>query len=298
MSAAFPLERRELRGLRYGIRAAGDPGAPTVFLLHGFAGSSSDWTGPAASLAAAGYRAVAVDLPGHGATATADSGAGSCNDLSRFTLAETARDLVMLLDLLSLTRAHVVGYSMGGRIALGLALAHPERIDTLTLESAAPGIADPSERAARVRADEALAASIETRGAGWFAETWSALPIFESQRSLPEAARAELLRRRGACDPAGLAASLRGVGQGAQPYLGDRLASFSRPVLLITGALDAKYVSIAADMAQHFPAALHVAAPGAGHNVHLEQPEWFGRTLLTHLRRQGGRVPLESPVTP
>jgi 2-succinyl-6-hydroxy-2,4-cyclohexadiene-1-carboxylate synthase len=297
VSDTFPIETRDLRGLPYGIRIAGDPASPAVLLLHGFAGSSEDWTGAATLLAAAGFRAIAVDLPGHGATATG-AGAGAAQRPARFSMTETALDLIALLDVLSVPRAHFVGYSMGGRIALGAALEHPERVDTLTLESAAPGIADPAERTERVRADEALAASIEMRGTSWFAETWSALPIFESQRSLPEAVRADLQRRRQRCDAAGLAASLRAVGQGAQPYLGDRLHAVPRPALLVTGALDTKYVSLAAVMVPRFPAALHVVIPGAGHNVHLEQPEWFGRTLLTHLRRQGGRVPLEVPATP
>lgn len=297
MSAtSFSLEMRNLRGLPYGIRVAGDAGAPVVLLLHGFAGSSDDWSASAMALAAAGYRAVAVDLPGHGATATGTA-TGAANAAARFSIGETALDLIALLDSLSAPRAHWVGYSMGGRIALGAALAHVARVDTLTLESAAPGIADPEERAARVRADEALAASIESRGVAWFAETWGDLPIFASQRSLPEEARAELFRRRSRSDAAGLAASLRAAGQGAQPYYGARLVAFPRPTLLVTGALDSKYVSLAAEMAPRFPAALHVVIPGAGHNVHLEQPEWFERSLLTHLRRQGGRVPLESPAT-
>ncbi len=292
MSASgFLLEKRSLRGLEYGIRLGGVAGAPAVLLLHGFAGSGGDWSPEMVTLAASGYRPIAVDLPGHGATVVrADQ------PLARFTMEETALDLVALLDAFSIDRAHGVGYSMGGRMALGAALGHPERFDTLTLESASPGIADATERAARLRSDEALAAAVELRGAEWFSESWGSLPIFESQQSLPEAARAELARRRKAIDPAGLAASLRAAGQAAQPYLGDRLAGFPRPVLLITGALDSKYVSLAAEMTPRFPAALHVVIPGAGHNVHLEQPEWFGRSLLTHLRRHGERVPLDSPA--
>ena len=247
------------------MRIGGDPGAPAVLLLHGFAGSGEDWSAAAATLVAAGFRAVAIDLPGHGATAAP----AGC-PLDRFAMEQTALDLTALLDDLGVARAHWVGYSMGGRIALGSALAHPDRVATLTLESAGAGIADAGDRAERRRADETLAAAIESRGAAWFADSWGSLPIFESQRSLPESVRADLARRRKRCDPAGLAASLRAVGQGAQPYGGDRL----------------------------FPQALHVVIPDAGHNVHLEQPEWFGRSLLTHLRRHGGRVPLESPATP
>ncbi|HET9951666.1 MAG TPA: 2-succinyl-6-hydroxy-2,4-cyclohexadiene-1-carboxylate synthase [Candidatus Eisenbacteria bacterium] len=287
------LETRVLRGFPYGVRIAGDDGAPVVLLLHGFAGSSEEWRRVSDALTAAGYRAVAVDLPGHGRTA-----APAGHPLARFSAAETALDLVSLLDRLGAERAHWVGYSMGGRLALATALAHPERVDTLTLESAAPGIADDEERAARVRSDEALAASIEARGVEWFAASWESLPIFASQRSLPESVRADLAARRRRNDAAGLALSLRTVGQGALPYAGDRLAGFPRPVLLVTGDLDTKYVELAASMAARLPSALHLVVPAAGHNVHLEQSEWFVRSLLTHLRRNAGSVPHASHATP
>lgn len=293
------IETRHLRGLPYGIRiaggldASGAPGAPVVLLLHGFAGSSDDWREVSDALAAARFRAVAVDLPGHGRTL-----APAGTPLARFAAEETALDLVSLLDQLGVERAHWVGYSMGGRLALAAALAHPDRVDTLTLESAAPGLADDAARAERVRSDEALAVSIETRGVEWFAASWESLPIFESQQRLPEAVRADLAARRRRNDPAGLAASLRAVGQGAIPYAGDRLAAFPRPVLLVTGEFDTKYVQLAGSMASRFPIPLHLVVPGAGHNVHLEQSAWFVRSLLTHLRRNSGSVPHASPATP
>lgn len=290
-------ETIRLRGLDYGVSAHGDPAdatAPLVLLLHGFAGSAGDWDRVAALLAAGGCRAVAVDLPGHGRTAT---GAGAGTPPERFRAESTASDLVALLDHFGVARAHWAGYSMGGRIALVAALAHPGRVATLTLESAGGGIANPGERADRVRSDEVLAASIESRGVAWFAETWETLPLFESQRSLPAATRAEVAAARRRNEAAGLAASLRGVGQGAQPYVGDDVAGFPRSTLLVTGALDAKYNTLAATLAPRFPAARHAVATGAGHNVHLEQPEWFARSLLDHLRQDGVAVPREATAT-
>ncbi|HEU4333097.1 MAG TPA: 2-succinyl-6-hydroxy-2,4-cyclohexadiene-1-carboxylate synthase [Candidatus Eisenbacteria bacterium] len=282
---AARLEPRtiEARGLDYRVRVAGDEGAPLVLLLHGFAGSGDDWSAHAAALLAAGYRAAAVDLPGHGETP-----APRTHPLARYAPAETGRDLAAILDALAAGAAHWVGYSMGGRIALAAALDRPERVTSLTLEGVSAGIADPAEREERRRADEALADAIESRGAAWFAEAWAALPIFESQRALPPSLRDDLAARRRRNDPAGLADSLRAAGQGVQPFLGARLAAFDRPTLLVTGALDAKYTTLAAAIAAALPAGLHVAIPGAGHNVHLEQPEWYRRTLLTHLRRHGG----------
>jgi 2-succinyl-6-hydroxy-2,4-cyclohexadiene-1-carboxylate synthase len=289
------LESRTLsvRGLDYRIRAAGSERDLPVLLLHGFSGSGEDWAALAPTLAAAGYRALAVDLPGHGGTA-----APRQHPLTRFGPEETGRDLVAILDALSIGAAHWVGYSMGGRIALVAALDHPARVVTLTLEGSGPGIEDPDTRARRRRDDEALAAGIESRGIDWFAETWAALPIFDSQRALPADLRADIASRRRRQDPAGLADSLRASGQGAQPFVGERLASFDRPTLLVSGASDARYTETAAAMAAVLPRALHVVIPDAGHNVHLEQPEWYRRTLLTHLRRHGGDAAPSAPPTP
>ena len=275
--------RIDARGLPYRVRTTGDEGAPAVLLLHGFAGSGDDWSSLAATLAAAGYRAVSVDLPGHGGTP-----APRTIPLARFGAEETGRDLCAILDDLSVSAAHWVGYSMGGRVALVGALADPARVATLVLESSSPGIGDPALRAERRRDDEALAASIEERGVAWFAKTWADLPVFATQRSLTPQARADLAERRRRNDAAGLADSLRAAGQAAQPFVGGRLASFARPTLLITGAQDAAYTTLAATMAAAIPSALHVTIPDAGHNVHLEQPEWYARALLTHLRRRGG----------
>jgi 2-succinyl-6-hydroxy-2,4-cyclohexadiene-1-carboxylate synthase len=290
----------ELRGIPYGMRSTGPVDGPMVLLLHGFAGSSLDWDGIAASLAAAGYRAVAVDLPGHGATRVVDERSARCSDV------ETTRDLATILDEMAVRRAHWVGYSMGGRIALLSALWNANRVETLTLESTSPGLPDEASRGERRRADEALAAAIVAKGIDWFAESWAAQPIFASQRSLPAAVREAVDRARRRNDPAGLAASLRGVGQGVQPYVGDRLGEIAIPVLLVTGGDDEKYDGLARALAPRFPDASHVAVAGAGHNVHLEQPERFTRALLTHLTegtraagevRGAGRASLEAPAT-
>jgi 2-succinyl-6-hydroxy-2,4-cyclohexadiene-1-carboxylate synthase len=299
------VETIALRGLSYGVRIAPDSGgsrgsmdsgvagAPVALLLHGFAGSGDDWAPVVRALNAEGFRTIAPDLPGHGVTRW-----DGAQPLARYGAEATALDLLALLDRLGVERAHWAGYSMGARLALTAALDHPDRVETLTLESVSPGIEDAAEREDRARSDEALATAIETRGAAWFAESWAARPIFESQRALPDAVRADLAARRGRNDPAGLAASLRAAGQAAQPFVGDRLGGFPRPVLLVTGELDADYVNLAAAMAPRFPASLHAVVPGAGHNVHLEKPEWFVRSLLTHLRRNTGRVPHGTTATP
>lgn len=281
---------RPVRGLPYHVCARGDSGvgAPDVVLLHGFTGSTRDWERTSDALGGAGLRAISIDLPGHGAT-------GAPDDRARYSMAETAHDLCELLDGLRVRSAHWIGYSMGGRLALYLAAMRPDRVESLVLESASAGFEGGAARATRRASDEALADEIEGRGIEWFVDHWAAQPIFDSQRSLPPEARFALRERRLRNDPAALAGSLRGLGQGAQPWMGGRLAAVRCPTLLITGTLDPKYTLLAGSMATLLPHATHLAVPEAGHNVHLEQPEAYERALLEHLRPFTRVSPLSAP---
>jgi 2-succinyl-6-hydroxy-2,4-cyclohexadiene-1-carboxylate synthase len=184
-------------------------------------------------------------------------------------------DLLALLDTLEVGRAGVLGYSMGGRVALQLAAAAPARVSALVLESSSPGLADAAERQARIAADGALAASIERDGLAAFVERWERLPLFASQAALPADVRAGQRAQRMQNDPLGLANSLRGMGTGRQASLWDRLPQLHIPTLLIAGELDRKYCAIAEQMAQALPNARSVIVPNAGHTVHLEQPAIF-----------------------
>jgi len=271
------------RGLRYHFLLWGSQRvqAPAVVFLHGFAGSARDWERCGDAIDRLGLRGMAVDLPGHGDTEAPE-------DPARFSVQETAHDLNALLDLTGIIEAHWVGYSMGGRIALHIAAASPKRVRSLLIESASPGIESEDERAARRTSDEALAAEIERHGIEWFADHWAAQPLFESQESLPARARAAIRDARLKNRPAGLAGSLRGIGQGTQPYLGPLLPEIRCPTLFVTGALDARYGALADLMSAVLPQARHVVVPGAGHNVHLERPEAFERALLDHLGPHAG----------
>jgi 2-succinyl-6-hydroxy-2,4-cyclohexadiene-1-carboxylate synthase len=169
--------------------------------------------------------------------------------------------------------ATLLGYSMGGRIALYSALAGYFR--ALILESASPGLATETEREQRRLSDSALAERIRRDGVTSFVDYWENLPLFASQRNLPGEIRAALRANRLDNHPAGLANSLAGVGTGAQPALHERLSELNIPVLLIAGALDTKFTSIARQMALQLPQPhLHIV-PQAGHTVHLEQPAIF-----------------------
>jgi len=164
--------------------------------------------------------------------------------------------------------ATYVGYSMGGRLCLMLALDRPDVVERLVLVSASPGIADASAREARRASDERLAQEIERDGVAPFVERWLAQPLFAS---LPrELAQIEERRRN---SPARLTHQLRVLGQGTQPSLWDRLGELEMPVTLVTGAYDKTYTDIARRMATSIgPHASLVTIAGAGHAAHLEQP--------------------------
>jgi 2-succinyl-6-hydroxy-2,4-cyclohexadiene-1-carboxylate synthase len=269
-------ERIVLRqdGVDYAIERRG--AGPPVVLLHGFTGSSRSWDQLAAALAE-DRQVVAVDLLGHGAT-------DAPRDPRRYAMDRATADLAGLLDRLAIARTALLGYSMGGRLALGFAVDLPARVSALMLESASAGIASDAERSARRAADERLAESIERDGLARFVDAWERLPLFASQRRLaPErrqAIRQERLRQR----EIGLANSLRGFGQGAQPPLHDALARIDCPTVLVVGEDDAKFRGIAANLANRLPDARVAVVPEAGHAAHLEQPDRFVTIVRTFLQ--------------
>jgi len=244
----------------------------TLVLLHGFTGSGANWAEHAARLRAAGLRVLCPDLPGHGNNLPAAS-----ND---YTIESAAAQLADLLEREDCAAVHLLGYSMGGRLALYFALHCPEKVRSLILESASPGLATAEERAARQTSDEALADRIERQGIPAFVEFWESLPLWKSQERLPVATRQWLHEQRLRNDPTGLARSLRQMGTGVQPSLWEQLGELTMPVLLLAGAEDAKFVEIARQMASRIPQAQLAIIPAAGHTVHLEQGDIFHKTVL------------------
>ena len=276
MSELLTHHRLPVNGVTYHALEAGS--GPALLLLHGFTGSHANWHAVMAALAPS-FRVIAADLLGHGQT---DAPA----DPARYAMPHAAADLVALMTALDAGTFHLLGYSMGGRLALFTALAYPERVRSLVLESASPGLAGADERAARVTADEALAASIVRDGMAAFVDRWEALPLFASQTRLPAAMRARLRAQRLANNPTGLANSLRGMGTGIQPALWPRLHEATMPALLLTGAEDAKFCAIARAMVKEMPRPQHITVENAGHTVHLEQPADFTRHVDQFLRGQ------------
>ena len=255
----------------YWLEGAGRP----LLLLHGFTGSSAGWKQFLPAWGGA-HQLIAPDILGHGRSAAPAEPA-------RYTMAAVAADMVALLDHLGLAQVDLLGYSMGGRLGLYLVCHYPDHFGRLILESSSPGLATAAERTARRAADEALADRLEAEGVEAFVARWEALPLWASQVGLPAevlaAQRAERLAQR----PIGLANSLRGMGTGAQPSLWDRLSGLDRPVLLVNGALDQKFVSTSTFMAALLPQVSLETLPGAGHNSHLERPEGYATLIARWL---------------
>jgi 2-succinyl-6-hydroxy-2,4-cyclohexadiene-1-carboxylate synthase len=250
----------------------GRRGTP-LLLLHGFTGSSSTWTDLAADL---GRRTLAVDVIGHGHS-------DAPVEADRYTMEHCVADLVGVLDSLALPRVDVLGYSMGGRVALHLAVAAPGRVRALILESSSPGLADPADRSARRRADETLADSIEREGMAAFVEAWERLPLLALADHVSAEARRRLREQRLSHAPTGLANSLRGMGAGRQMPLWDRLAEVTCPTLLIVGERDGRYRHIAEQMAALMPTPRSIVVRQAGHTVHLDQPAAFADHVAAFL---------------
>lgn len=262
-------------GERLWYAVEGPADRPAVLLLHGFAQTAASFDAVASRLAAR-WRTVRVDLYGHGRSSIPE-------DPARLGWEPTGRDLVALMASLGAERFALLGYSMGGRLALDLACRHPGRLWALVLESASPGLADADERARRRADDAALADAIESRGVDWFAAYWASLPLFASHARLDPAARAAVQAMRAGQRARGLAQSLRGAGTGVQADWWPHLAALTVPTLLVVGADDAKYGAINRKMAAALPAARIQVVAESGHTPHLEQPEAFLAAVTAHL---------------
>jgi 2-succinyl-6-hydroxy-2,4-cyclohexadiene-1-carboxylate synthase len=238
--------------------------APAVVLLHGFTHTGASWDQVLAALGEryrgtapdSHPRALAPDIRGHGSAGfrTPVALGGVLEDLARLAPAEFT----------------LVGYSMGGRIALHAALALRDRVRRLVLIGASPGLADPAEREARRAADEKLADELEGSTIEGFARRWAQTPVLAGQ---PPSVAAAVYADRLRSEPAGLARALRGLGTGALPSLWNRLHEIAMPVALMVGERDQRFRAIAIDMAARLPEAELIVVAGTGHAVHLEAPQ-------------------------
>ncbi len=269
----MPELMRAGASVHYEVQGRGQP----LFALHGFTGSGRDFLPLAAALRRQAMT-ITVDLMGHG-------GSDAPEDPGRYSLTQSAEDVLAVADDLGLETFDLLGYSMGGRVALRTVLRAPGRIHRLVLESASPGIADPRERERRRASDLALAKSIEDDGLPLFVERWMGQDLFRTLRLLPPARLAELREAKLGQRPQGLAGSLRGAGAGVDEDVWARLGEIRQRVLLIGGMEDKKYDGILARMAELVPDARLVRVPRVGHTVHLERPRLYADHVAEFLRQ-------------
>ncbi len=230
--------------------------AENVVLLHGFAGTHRAWDGVCEHLSPERYCPVALDLPGHGELL--DAPRPLTFDGCVQSVLERAPERFVL-----------AGYSMGGRIALHIALAAPERVQRLVLISTTAGIADPEERARRSEADHRLADEVQAGTIEDFVDRWRSQAMFaEDPPEVGMRARADQSRNR----PHSVAAALRGIGTGQMQPLWERLGELSMPAVILVGTRDLKFRELGERMAAKLPDVRFVLIPG-GHGLPYEVPE-------------------------
>ena len=249
--------------------------APTVTFVPGFMQRGEAWEPVAAGLAATRYRSA-------------------CLDFSTWTFEERVAEIRAATP----PGGALVGYSMGGRLALHAALEEPDRLGALVLVGVSAGIENRGEREDRRRSDESLAEWMERRSIEEVVERWERNPVFASQSPpLRDSQRPGRLSH----DPRLLARLLRSAGQGALAPVWDRLHTLRCPVLLTAGEQDRRYGTAARRMAERLPQARTRLIPGAGHAPQLEQPKAFGDLLVEFLDEHlgdGGIVDREPEPRP
>lgn len=274
-----------LNGIRHFVRTAGadvprpdGEGRPVpskrtpLVLLHGFMQDSRAWQ-PVMEALAEDRPVYALDFAGFGKS---DAPEGSLP----YRVEETVSAIRDLVDLVGDAdgRAHVMGYSMGGRMALSFVHDCADRTASLVLESAGMGADTPEARAGMNARDAAWVERLRTCSIEEFVDYWEGLPLFASQKGMDSEVRQFMRQIRLSCDVGVLSRCIQGAGQHAMPYFAEAVRSFRMPILYIAGMKDAKYTKVALDLAAHGHVACSLLA--CGHTAHLETPE----ALCSHVR--------------
>jgi 2-succinyl-6-hydroxy-2,4-cyclohexadiene-1-carboxylate synthase len=239
-----------------------------LVLLHGFTQGPGSWDPLVAGLDPR-YQLVRVTLPGHGPDGTRSAAARLPFEAAAGAVAEAVAATA------GPEPAVWLGYSLGGRLALRVALDRPDLVEALALLGATAGIEEPAARAARVEMDERLASGLERKGLESFIDGWLSQQLFSR---LPRAAAGVDERRAGTVD--GLASALRLLGTGAQEPVWDRLAELDMPVLLMAGEHDSKFSALGFRLVAGIGDNAGISfVPSAGHAAHLERPESVANVL-------------------
>lgn len=246
-------------------------GFPLV-LLHGFTGDSATWT-PFCGQWGTHSKLIIPDIIGHGKTEIS-------NDINRYKIEAAARDLKVMLDQLNVQQCDLLGYSMGGRLALTFAILFPERVRKLMLESSSPGLLTEAEREQRRMKDAELAQFIKDQGVKPFVDYWEGIPLFATMKRLPSAVKEKIREQRLSHSPEGLANSLLGMGTGSQPsWWGSPLRKLDCEVLLVTGEEDQKFCRLARKMMPELKNGKWITVANSGHAIHVEESEKFGTII-------------------
>lgn len=251
----------------------GQPSTPSILFLHGFMGDCHEFD-EVISLLSNQFYCLAVDLPGHGKTKTTD-------EAQYYTMSRTADGLIQFIESLQLKPCFLVGYSMGGRLALYLTLHFPQYFLKVILESASAGLKTQAERDQRIQQDLKLAQQLETEDFLSFIVKWYNQPLFASihNHSKFEKMRSHRLQN----DPIHLAKSLRNMGTGCQPPLLEKLKQNMIPILLLVGELDKKFIAINTEMTERCKVLRLEIVKSCGHNIHFENPTLFVKQLINFL---------------
>lgn len=254
----------------YTIQIGTEPRKTPWLMLHGFTGTKATFSAITDYLAT--ETIICLDLLGHGETA--------CPVVkNRYSMEEQILDLALFLEELNISKVMLLGYSMGGRVALGFAEGYPSKVEKLILESSSPGLKTKSEQNKREEHDFKLAESILENGLVKFVDNWENLPLFATQKQLSADSQSRIRNERLAQNRIGLATSLQQLGTGSQPSYWSSLAMIKLPVYLFVGELDLKFKQIANQMAQELPACDIIEFAKAGHAPHIEQPLLFAEYL-------------------
>lgn len=265
MNNEFGASNIKLNGVNYSYIEEGK--GQTILLLHGFTGTKKTWAELIKKLKQ-NFHVIAIDLLGHGET-------DSPEDPDRYVMEQAAKDLDDFLTEKQIDRVHLLGYSMGGRLALYFALYYQHRIRSLILESCTAGLVSEEERLSRINQDEQLATMLLNKGINSFVEYWENISLFSSQKQLPKSQQEKIREGRLSQSPVGLSNSLYGMGTGIQPSLWDRLDTLEIRSLLICGEYDEKFCSIMGKMNEKIKNSEIRKILRAGHAIHVEQSEIF-----------------------
>jgi 2-succinyl-6-hydroxy-2,4-cyclohexadiene-1-carboxylate synthase len=250
--------------INWNTKTIGNETQPLILFLHGFLGSLEDWLEISHKLESR-YQSLLIDLPGHGKTRV--------NRRTDYIMSNVAKALINYLMNHGIKSCHLVGYSMGGRLALYLTINYPDIFKKVILESVNPGLSDRTEKGLRVERDEIIARNIEKSKVDVFLQKWYNLPLFQSLREHPHFD--ELIDRRQKFSNKNWPNALRGMGLGKQPSLWNKLAYLQNDILILAGEKDKKFSKIAFLMKKYNSGFKIISVKDCGHNVHFECQKEF-----------------------